>query len=1452
MKKIFAWMLALLLLIPASLSVSAAGENSFVLVAVSANRMIVEPERISYTPGQTIQEALLASDHDFVGLEQGFIYEIDGVTANFSLFYDGNGFDLKADAAGIRVLCIGVSSQYSPELLNLIEKMADYREMGNVQNYPDAASAYEAARKVVRSGDSEAAREALENLNAAIAAYNALLSGTHYDLTIRAIQGEDVLEAPQGTLTDGYGNVTTVTGDTAQVIAGQYRFCISDGGYNRTEGIVEVSADDTLEVTLPSGEWFGDVNILDASKAPYPAVQDRQAHTVTFQIPDTARVLSSLYLNVYQGAVPSRNQTRLRTVYTGINGQDYSGINRSWESTATALAYLVGQGMDGAEFALEAQYTGDDGFTQIQSYAVTIRRQPTLASLRVTGDGEELPVDWDGESGCYRVVTAAQTLQVDATAFGENYQITGLGEITAQGTHTIVVSAGGETARYLLEITKAEAAAVTVTAPQGVTTQIENRAGNVVTDTDGVYYLVSGESYTCRATLGEHYHSEFTFTARQGMNVQAKAPIAEDWLTTLALYDGSSAANRREYDSDRAFSSGIHSYVYQVSDCNTSVYIQATSNYTVTARYLTQTASAVTNGTEKSVTITKKVSDTDTAQILPQVAARSGCANRVMLRLSSTSGGVTYYQDYELTIARSLHLTGLTLSGQEELNLRDLQGNVRSFDRDVTEYRVEIPRDEEILHISGNFPNISGETDCCGGYYALINGEKYDILEVVGIQLDTARDEERISIRVCHRDDRAVATEYVLHLVKTNPVAVTFRITPADSVVYLTNDQTGKRILGENGVYLLTPGVSYSYTVTRTGYRGISGNLTAPVNSQTLDISLEKAAENTALRKLESQWPHLRQNSDNNGVIQAATPIRDEEAVLYWATKIGDGFDKNACGCPILVDGYLYTYAGSTLYKVDTVSGEIVATGQMDHASSFAINPPTYAEGMLFVGLADGCVQAFNAATLESLWIYRDNLGGQPNSSIVYHNGYIYTGFWVGETSEANFVCISATDEDSGNTTEEKLATWKYTSKGGFYWAGAYVCDDYLLVGTDDGCSGYTTGKARLVSFSPVSGEVLDEYTMAVCGDIRSSITCADGKFYFTCKGGYFFQAEVSSQGQIDSVRALKLYNYANSDSTPPMSTCTPTIYNGRAYVGVSGTSQFGAYSGHNITVIDIPNWEIAYTVRTQGYPQTSGVLTTAYEQENGCVYVYFFDNYTPGKLRILEDRPGQTKATMVSTEIYTDKGTTTAYETAAALFTPEGEQAQYAICSPIVDSNGTIYFKNDSAYLMAVGSTIEALEITKAPDKTEYVEGECFDGTGMQVTARYTNGTSRDVTKYVSWSTDPLGAEDEDFVISLPCVMYQNRDGKSGQEYPAPFTVLDLTIGQPQKLGDVNGDGTIDGQDAQMIRAFINGKQTLEGKALHSADVSGDGKVNMADVSLVMQYIAGRIDAFPGENGDT
>lgn len=61
----------------------------------------------------------------------------------------------------------------------------------------------------------------------------------------------------------------------------------------------------------------------------------------------------------------------------------------------------------------------------------------------------------------------------------------------------------------------------------------------------------------------------------------------------------------------------------------------------------------------------------------------------------------------------------------------------------------------------------------------------------------------------------------------------------------------------------------------------------------------------------------------------------------------------------------------------------------------------------------------------------------------------------------------------------------------------------------------------------------------------------------------------------------------------------------------------------------------------------------------------------------------------------------------------------------------------------------LESIEITKAPDKTQYIAGEEFDKTGMQVTAKYTDGSSKRVTKYKYEPSEALTREDTVVTVS-------------------------------------------------------------------------------------------------------
>lgn len=653
---------------------------------------------------------------------------------------------------------------------------------------------------------------------------------------------------------------------------------------------------------------------------------------------------------------------------------------------------------------------------------------------------------------------------------------------------------------------------------------------------------------------------------------------------------------------------------------------------------------------------------------------------------------------------------------------------------------------------------------------------------------------------------------YTITVKRPVEIDVSIKANPEDATIFVTDSSSNRILPSSNGLYRLVEDDEYSYIISKNGYKTVSGSFSA--SSDDLNITLKKAEENSAIDKdIPSNWPASRGGTNNNCVVDTKTPKNADEATLYWAVKAGSGYGFSATGSPIFVDDNLVFCSNTTLYKMNKYTGEIVDKGEMVTTSNFNIVSPLYADGMIFVALKNGTIQAFNADTMESLWVYSDSLKGQPNSPLVYKDGYIYTGFWNSETKDANFVCVSATDEDINNKTESKLPTWTYKQKGGFYWAGAYVSDKFLIVGTDDGQSGYLSDTSSLLSLNPKTGELIDKIE-DLNGDIRSSVAYDKdtNKYYFSSKGGSFYGVSVDENGKFNNLKEIILTNGFETESKPAMCTSTPVVHNGRAYVGVSGTAGFSQYSGHNITVIDLESWKIAYTAPTKGYPQVSGLLTTAYEDSDGYAHVYFIDNYTPGQIRVLKDKPGVTSVVDGVTETYVNRGTTYTYENCApVLFTPTGAQAQYAICSPISDEEGTLYFKNDSAYIMALGSKIKSIEITSQPDKTVYIEGESFNADGIKAVAHLSNGIDRDITKYISFPDSPLTKDYTDITIYYNHVMYGDKlDTQNGNQVGITVdpleTYVDIaviseteykTLSDTINLIDNIGDVTINSESA-------------------------------------------------------
>ena len=1440
----------------------------FYFSAETANKLLIAPTRIAFTDGQTIRQALYASQYSFAeSNSSGFITTIEGVNGNYTYGSTPEGVALDSAANTVTHFRFSeaTNSTLSSGLQTLMQVMADYlTEEADVQNA--AAKEYQAALSGYLSVTSENAQSYADAITAKINAYKNG-QNTKYTVTFSGYSGSSFTVSAA----NDYGKQFTDRNHTGtlQLPAGGYTFYVRQDN-RMVSGKITVSGAMTVNASLPTGDWFNEGTLkissgyaddFDANCYKYTL----QNHTATVQVPDsfTGRLYPYFELST------TGTGAKIKAVYTDVSGA-VREKDIPAESNAISIDNALSRGATGNTVILRASKADSDNYTQSMDLTLQLDRMPTLGSLRVTNAAGTAQAATESFSSTkteytYKILDSEQKLKIYPTATVSGSSITVNGnELAADGSATvtisgettvmIAVSSGNYTTTYTLTIQPGQGKKVTFKTASDVTLTVVNKNGEELAYTKTVgtggtinylYTLVPGDDYSYVATQGTYYHAKKSFTLGSSEVIEVSV-VQGDWLTSLALGNSENTGSKGNLFPEASFSKSTHTYTVNVPDYSSAVYAWVTvARGSCNAVYPRQSSASGGSATV-SVVIPSKLTGTNLMQALLTGSAYS---NVLTFRVSylDKSVDVTYYTDYMICLERTLSLKNMSVSVQGGQVLMNRSGGT-GFSRTETDYSVLVPAAASSLKITVQTHTDSpryGDTD--NGYLVSVNGKNVGIVENAGaveVPLNGTETDEEIKIVVTNIYNQNAHTEYRLTIKKAATTAVAFQTNPKNALIYIYEQGAGNRVWPtDDGIFALSEGFTYYCSISLYGYAAQAGALQIVNESgqtvlrfgeeeytdpSAVPITLQKADANPNIVDFNAEWANFRGTDSNNGVTSAKTPISAADGMLYWAVKLGDGYSSDAVSSPILVDNCLIVYAGEHIYRVNKATGVVEATGQMAGKSSFAINGPTYYDGILLVGLSNGRIQAFSAKTLESLWLYTDPLGGQPNCPITILNGYAYTGFWNGEDKDGSFVCVSLTDEDPENQAEEKAATWRMVQNGGFYWAGAYACDDFVMVGTDDG----KTACSYLYLLDPLTGKVLDSRS-GFDGDIRSTI-CYDkdtDAYYFTSKGGGFYRIKVQGK-TITACDGMELKNGIKDETA--MSTSTPVVYNGRAYIGVSGTGQFTAYSGHNITVIDLENLEIAYSVPTQGYPQTSGMLTTAYEQESGYVYVYFFDNYTPGKLRILRDKKGQNDAHYLTSETFNDE----TYRTAYALFTPVKSQAQYAICSPIADNDGTIYFKNDSAFLMAFGRSIEKIEVTTMPQKTKYTTGETFDKTGMVVTATLSDGSTRDVTEMVSAPTEPLTDDitEISLVFGRNQTMYRNLpNGEAmtvGNEIPAISTTLQIRVGDTTDTGALADDLTWSFRPA-VNTLSIDGK-IPEGHKVLIACYDDSGKMTKLEVWTV------------------
>lgn len=482
----------------------------------------------------------------------------------------------------------------------------------------------------------------------------------------------------------------------------------------------------------------------------------------------------------------------------------------------------------------------------------------------------------------------------------------------------------------------------------------------------------------------------------------------------------------------------------------------------------------------------------------------------------------------------------------------------------------------------------------------------------------------------------------------------------------------------------------------------------------------------------DGNWSCYQNSETNNGVTSRPGPADAAHAISKWTDVQLEGHNTP----PIIVGDYIYTASSKYLYRLDKESGEVLKKVQMSGYAGYALNPVVYAQGKIFVTVATNgtAIDAFDADDLKLLWTSKGQLG-EFASPLTYHEmeengekkGYLYTGTWS-STKQGIYFCVSA---ETGEVLWSKKTVGD-KQVNGFWWDGAYATDTYVAFASENGISPESDEEgAVLYTVNAKTGEEIDTFNLK--GSVRNTVVYNGGYLYVGTRAGRLYRIAVDDDGYLAGIN--------DSDSSyvdlgGPIR-ASVVINENRLYIGV----EKGTNSSAKFVVLDCSrafsnNMSYLSSVIVSGDPKGAPVLSTA---ESGKDYVYFTCNEKPGALYYF---------------IYTESGGCSA---AQPLFTPESSQQEYCISHLAIDTDGTIYYTNDSQHMFAIASkVIESIEV--AENGVSWVEeafnaGTCeyelLAGTGVNtVTLKVNTIAGENESVKVEYSVD--GVSQPNGIVTL------------------------------------------------------------------------------------------------------
>ena len=441
-----------------------------------------------------------------------------------------------------------------------------------------------------------------------------------------------------------------------------------------------------------------------------------------------------------------------------------------------------------------------------------------------------------------------------------------------------------------------------------------------------------------------------------------------------------------------------------------------------------------------------------------------------------------------------------------------------------------------------------------------------------------------------------------------------------------------------------------------------------------------------------------------------------------WKAYSGAAYPYPNASEPIVVNGNVYLAVNKRLLKIDAESGEVLAESNLKTAIGYTARP-VYANGLVIVPLDGGAVQALTADTLTTVWL-TDSIGSltQSNSQLTVDGNYLYVG-----TVDVDF---GTNTYNNGHLMRINILTgavsWQHVNANeGYYWTGATVGTDFILVPT-------SAGTVEMLSKS--TGDVLGSVSVGAIANSNCVLSNDGTHAYLVSRDGKMHVLVLS-----DAKDSPRIVEERVVDLGLTGCACMPTLYNGKLIVGgeVSG--------GSALAIVDLKN-DFATTLisSADGSALPAGGVKGAplvSAQADG-TYVYFTVNY------------GETSDYVN----YTSGGGVYRYKLgdveATGAFSATGHN-NYCDSPIACDAQGNLYYINDSGTLFKLNAGVKVSfsagegskvdfqttaangSVAKPADPTR--EGYTFGGwyTDAACTKAYDFATAvtSDMTLYAKWT---------------------------------------------------------------------------------------------------------------------